>query len=147
MSQSQQIPVSKKKGRKKLYAIIGAVVLVIIVIAVIASPRTSNITPGGTIETIPAGDSYNIEFNTTASGTLAASVNASNGITFYLLTPSEYSNDKASGSFSSYAFTSGHISGGSFNTNIGSGTWYAVFYNSNVITPSTLTISSLTFTT
>lgn len=147
MSQSQQISVPRKKSRKKLYAMVGAVILVIIIIAVIASPRTSSIVPGGTIESIAAGNSYNIEFNTSASGTLAASVNATNGITFYLLTPSEYSNDKASGSFSSYAFTSGHISSGSFNTNIGSGTWYAVFYNSNIITSSTLTVNSLTFTT
>jgi len=39
-----------------------------------------------------------VEFNTTGSGTFVVSVTASNGITFYLATPSEYSSDISSGS-------------------------------------------------
>lgn len=81
------------------------------------------------------------------AGTLAVSVTATNGITFYLLTPSQYSSDVSSGSWGTYSLTSEHISSGSFNTNIESGTWYAVYYNSNIITKSTITISTMTFTT
>ena len=136
----------KKKSRKKLYAVIGIVVIVVIIIAVLAIPKTFTIVNGGTVESLSAGQYYVSEFNTTTSGTLAGSVSATNGITFYLMTPSEYSSFVSSGSPNSYAFTSGHISSGSFNTNIVSGTWYAIFYNSNIITSTTLTINSLTFT-
>ncbi len=147
MEQSQQTTTPKKKSRKKLYAAIGVIVVIIIIVAVVAVPRTTDIVNGGTVLSLSAGQYYEVEFNATATGTLASSVSATNGVTFYLLSPSEYSSFVSSGSVSSYAFTSGHISNGSFNTNIGSGTWYAIYYNSNLITPSTLTINSLTFTT
>ncbi|MGP6239932.1 hypothetical protein ACNF40_05910 [Cuniculiplasma sp. SKW4] len=147
MEQSQQPAAPKKKSRKKLYAIIAVVIVIVIIVAVVAIPRTTDIVPGGTVESVPAGEFYSIEFNTTGSGSLAVSVTATNGITFYLLTPSEYSSDVSSGSWNTYSFTSGHISSGSFNTNIGSGTWYAVYYNSNIVTTSTITINSMTFTT
>ena len=145
--QPQQSNMPKKKSRKKLYAVIGIVVVIVIIIVVLVIPRTTDIVPGGTVESVPAGEYYMVEFNTTGSGTFSLSVNATNGITFYLLTPSQYSSDISSGSWSTYSYTSGHISSGSFSTNIGSGTWYAVFYNSNVFTTSTITINSMTFTT
>ena len=147
MEQPQQPAAPKKKSRKKLYAVIAVVVILVIIIAVVAIPRTTDIVTGGSVESVPAGEYYVVEFNTTGSGTLAVSVTATNGITFYLLSPSQYSSDVSSGSWSTYSFTSGHISSGSFNTNIGSGTWYAVYYNSNIITTSTITINSMTFTT
>ena len=146
MEQAQQPVAPKSKSRKKLYGIIAVVVILVIIIAVVAIPKTTNIVSGGTVESIPAGQFYALEFNTSGSGTLAVSVTATNGVTFYLLTPSQYSSDISSGSWSTYSFTSGHISSGSFNTNIGSGTWYAVYYNSNIVTTSTITINSMTFT-
>lgn len=146
MEQSSQPSAPKKKSRKKLYAVIAIVVILVIIIAIVAIPKTTDIVTGGTVESVPAGGYFVSGFNTTGSGTLAVSVNATNGITFYLLTPSQYSSDISSGAWSTYSFTSGHISSGSFNTNIGSGTWYAVFYNSNIITTSTITINSMTFT-
>ncbi len=121
MEQPQQPAAPKKKSRKKLYAVIAVVVILVIIIAVVAIPRTTDIVTGGTVESVPAGEYYAVEFNTTGSGTLAVSVTATNGITFYLLSPSQYSSDVSSGSWSTYSFTSGHISSGSFNTNIGSG--------------------------
>ena len=133
MDQTSQPPAPKKKSRKKLYAIV-------------AVPKTTDIVPGGTVESVPAGEYYALEFNTTGSGTFAVSVIATNGITFYLVTPSEYSSDLSSGLWSTYSFTSGHISSGSFNTNIGSGTCDAVFYNSNFITTSTITINTMSYT-
>ena len=147
MEQTPQPAAPKKKSRKKLYAIIAVVVIIVIIIAIIAIPKTTDLVSGGTVESVPAGEYYVVEFNTTGSGTFAASVTTTNGITFYLVTPSQYSSDVSSGSWSTYSFTSGHISSGSFNTNIGSGTWYAVYYNSNIITTSTITINSMTFTT
>ncbi len=146
MEQNQQTTTPKKKSRKRLYAVIGVVVVIIIIVAVLAIPRTTALVNGGNVESLSAGQYYYVEFNTTASVTLASSFNATNGVTFYLLSPSEYSSFVSSGSVSSYTFTSGHISSGSFNTNIGSGTWYAIYYNSNLITSSTITINSLTFT-
>jgi hypothetical protein len=146
MEQTPQPATPRKKSRKKLYAIIAVVVILVIIIAIVAIPKTTDIVPGGTVESVPAGEYYALEFNTTGSGTFAVSVTATNGITFYLVTPSEYSSDLSSGSWSTYSFTSGHISSGSFNTNIASGTWYAVFYNSNFITTSTITINTLTYT-
>ncbi len=146
MEQTPQPATPRKKSRKKLYAIIAVVVILVIIIAIVAIPKTTDIVPGGTVENVSAGEYYALEFNTTGSGTFAVSVTATNGITFYLVTPSEYSSDLSSGSWSTYSFTSGHISSGSFNTNIASGTWYAVFYNSNFITTSTITINTLTYT-
>lgn len=147
MEQNSQPVAPKKKSRKKIFAIIAIVVVIIIIIAIIAIPRTTNLVSGGTVESVQAGEYYVIEFNTTGSGTFAASVTATNGVTFYLLTPSQYSSDVSASTWSAYTFTSGHISSGSFNSNIGSGTWYAVLYNSNLVTESTITINSMTFTT
>lgn len=151
MENSGQQVIPKKRSKKKLIAIGVVIIIVIIIAAVVLSPKTTtyHIVNGGTVLSIPASGYQVYEFNTTSSGSIQVSVSATNGITFYLLTPSQYSSSFASGSGtpSSYEFTSGHISSGSFNTNIGSGTWYGVFYNSNIITTSALTINSFTFTT
>lgn len=146
MEQTKPSPAPKKKSRKKLYVVIGVVVIIVVIVIAMAIPKTSAIVPGGTVKSVSAGNYYYVEFNISSSGTIAGSVSATNGITFYLLTPSEYSSDVSSSSFSAYSYTSGHISSGSFNTNIGSGTWYAVYYNPNIITSTTITINSLTFT-
>ncbi len=137
----------RSKNRKKSFAIIGVVSIALFVAAIVAFPITSSVVPNGTVKTVYAGQYYGSEFRTNGSGTLKGSVNANNGITFYLMTPSEYSSFVSSGTPNSYAFTSGDVNSGSFNFNIDSGTWYAVYYNSNLISSSTITINSLTFTT
>ena len=137
----------RSQNRKKSFAIIGVVLTAIIVAAVVAFPITSTVVPNGTVKTVYAGEYYVSEFRAGGSGALKGSVNTNNGITFYLMTPSQYSAFVSSGSPNSYAFTSGDISSGSFNFNIGSGTWYAIYYNSNLVSSSTITINSLTFTT
>ena len=62
--------------------------ILVIIIAIVAIPRTTDIVSVGMVESVPAGDFYNLEFNTTISGTLAVSVTVTNRITLYFLTPS-----------------------------------------------------------
>ena len=148
MSQPEQPSAQKKKSRRKLYAVVGVVVIVIIIIAVLASlatPKTATFITSGTVETLSAGQYYSTGFVTNVSGTLTGTITTTNGITFYLLNPAEYANYTSSGIISSYIYTTGHIGSGSINTNIPSGTWYAVYDNTNLITSTTITIG-LSFT-
>ena len=137
-----QIP--KKKSRKKLI-VAGIIVVVVIIIAAVALSGSGKQTliNGGTVKNLSGSQYYEVEFKVTSSTTLYGSVSATNGIIVYLMTPSEYSSFVSSGSVSSYAYTSGDISSGSFNTNIGSGTYYAVFENPHSVLSTTLTINSL----
>jgi uncharacterized integral membrane protein len=148
MDNSGQQVIPKKKSKKKWIAIGIVIVIVIIIAAVVLSPKTKTITlvTSGTVINVPAGHYIEQGFSFKVSGTISGSISATSGITFYLMSPSQYSSMQANGTFSEYTYTTGDISSGSINTNIGSGTWYVVFYNSNIITPTTVTVNSLTFT-
>lgn len=142
----EQQPVPKKKGKKKWIAIGIVVVLVIVVAAIELSPKSDNLVSPGQLETLTAGQYYAVHFTASASGTITGQVNATNGVTVYIMDQATYNSDVNAGSFSSYSFTSGKVSSGSFNTNLGSGTWYVVFDNSNLLTSSSVDIVSLQFT-
>lgn len=147
MENSGQLVIPQKKSKKKWIAI-GIVIIIVIIIAAIAlTPKTMTLITSGTVISVPAGDYIPKGFSFKVSGTITGSLSATSGITIYLMTPSEYSSFQANHTISGYSYTTGDITSGSINTNIGSGTWYVVFYNSNIITATTVTVNSLIFTT
>ena len=140
----EQPQVPKKKSRKKLIAVIVIVIIVVFVVAIaLAGGSKKTIVANGTVENLSGSQYYSIEFTVSSSTTIYGSESATNGVTFYLMTPSEYASLASSGTASSYVYTSGTISSGSFNTNINSGTYYAVFMNPHTFSSTTVTINDL----
>lgn len=132
-----------KKSHKKLWIGIGLVVIVIIIIIIAASiPSSTVLVKAGSNYTLNAGQYYSIEFPISQQETITGSFNTSHGITFYILTPSEYDSFVTSGSVSSYFYTTGHVSFGSIDTVLPSGTYYLLFLNTNLIIPTTVVVTS-----
>lgn len=99
-----------------------------------APPPPETVVASGTVWTLNAGQYEYLEFTTSATGALTGSFTATNGVTAYVMDPSEYASFSSSSSASSYVYTTGHVSSGSMNTNLGSGSYYLVLENTNLIT-------------
>ncbi len=137
-------PTTAKKSKKKLWTGIAIAIIIIAVIAVIIMlPQRTDLANGGTVKSVSGGEYLVVEFNASSPGTIYGSVNTSNGIIFYLMNPGQYSSFVTNGSPSGYEYTTGDISSGSFNTNMGSGTWYAIFYNPHLLFSTTVTVDNL----
>ncbi len=142
---NQVNPPAPKKSRKKLYGIIGAVIIIIIIIAAIASmggnhgnqgtsPQPLIIAQSGSVYSLSAGQYEEFQFTTSSGGTLTGTFSVSGGsATAYVLTPSEYANYSSSAGLTSYLYTTGQVTSGAFNTNLGPGTYYIVIQNDNLL--------------
>jgi len=162
-------PPPPKKSRTALYAVVAVVVVIVVVLITLAasgvfSPKApaSNSSPpppppppvivtvvtSGTVWNLNAGN-YEyvgpIDLTSNSSWTISGSFTATNnGITAYIMTSSQYS--AWGGSLSppsAYYWTSGpSVTSGSFNTILPSGTYYFVWVNTNIITSTSVQITS-----
>jgi hypothetical protein len=153
------------KSRTALY-VAGAVVVSVVLVALVLAasgafspkaPSSNNGPPppppaivtvvtSGTVWNLNAGyyeDVGPIDLTSNSSWTISGSFTASNGITAYVMTSSEYSAWGGSGSPSAYYWTSGSsVTSGSVNTNLPSGTYYFVWDNTNSFTSTSVQITS-----
>lgn len=138
----------KPKKSKLKWEILAIAIIIVIIIIVGSIPITTNIISKGTVVNVAAGECHIVEIKVPKklSVNLKASFDSSNGITAYIVTLKQFSEDIESNSWNYYTYTSGHLIDGSVSGNINNGTWEVVFYNSNIITSTTLTINSLTTT-
>lgn len=147
-NQSQQVPpqpsaTAPKKSRKKLFVGIGALVIVLIIVAAaLSAPTSSTIVSSGTVDTIYAGHIEVYKFSLSNQATVSGTVSATNGITIYIMNPTSYAQFNSSGSASSYAYTTGHVSSGTISTVLPAGTYYLVLENTNLVTTSSVTFTS-----
>ena len=140
-----------------IIAVVVVVIIVILVVALLAfnggggsnasggggsSPTAHTIVASGTVWQLNAGYYEEVQFTLPSSASMGGSFTATNGVTAYCFTPSEYQSFSSSGSASSYVWTSGQVSSGSVNFNLGSGTYYLVFQNTNLITTSSVQVTS-----
>lgn len=135
----------KSKGKKK-WVVIGTIIVVIIIVGILASlpPGRTDLVQSGTVEVLQPAHYYGSQFTISSAKTIYGSASSTNGFVFYIMTPSSYSSwiSNTSSVPSSYVYTSGQATSGSFNTNLASGTYYALFYNSASVN-STVTINDL----
>jgi hypothetical protein len=143
-----------KKSRAKLYVVVAAlVVAVIIVVAVIAalggvgkpSPAVFQVVSSGTVWNLGAGTYESagpVSLTSNPSWTVSGTFTATNGITAYIMTSSEYSAWGGSGSPNAYSWTSGHVTSGTANTYLTAGTYYFVWENTNIFTSTSVEITS-----
>lgn len=155
---------SKKKSRTLLYAVVGIVVLVVLVLGGIIGlgllsnsgtsnnkqppppPATVTIASQGTVWNLNAGYYEYIgpvDLTSNSSWTISGTFTASNGIDVYVMTSSEYSSWGGSGSPTGYYWTSGSgVTSGSVNTNLPNGIFYFVFDNTNPITSTSVDVTT-----
>jgi hypothetical protein len=143
--QPMQPPAPKKSKTK--WIIIGVVVVVVIIIVVgilasLSTPAPLTIVQNGVVFNINPRTAQPVGFNLSQSATITGSFTTSAPVTFYIMTPSEYASLLPSGTASSYVYTSGSVSSGSINTNVGAGTYYLVFVNYNSLTTDTVQITA-----
>lgn len=75
--------------------------------------------------------------------TISGTFTASNGIDAYIMTSAEYSTWGGSGEPSAYEWTSGSgVTSGTINTYLSQGTYYFVWENTNIITPTSVDVTS-----
>ncbi len=156
-------PAPPKKSRTALYATIAVVVIAVAVVGALAaiggfSPKSSGtpytpppparvtVVTSGTVWNLNAGTyEYvgSVDLTSNSSWTLSGTFTASNGITAYAMTSSQYSAWGGSGTPTAYYWTSGTgVTSGSVNTNLPAGTFYFVWYNTNLIYSSSVDITS-----
>jgi hypothetical protein len=153
-----------KKSRTTLYVV--GVVVVVAVIALVAilasgalSPKSSpsaggpgalppaevQVAASGTVWNLNAGN-YEyvgaVSLTSNSSWTISGTFTATNGITAYVMTSSEYSAWGGSGSPSAYSWTSGSVTSGAVNTYLYAGTYYFVWDNTNTFTSTSVEITS-----
>ena len=119
--------------------------MVVIIVGILASlPGRTNLVQSGTVEVLQPAHYYGSQFTISSAKTIYGSASSTNGFVFYIMTPSSYSSwiSNTSSVPPSYVYTSGQATSGSFNTNLASGTYYALFYNSASVN-STVTINDL----
>jgi hypothetical protein len=105
-------------------------------------PAPLTIATSGTVWQLGANHYEGLSFSLNAAAAMSGSITATNGVTAYLFDPTDYQAYSSSGSASSYEWTSGHVSSGRVNTNLGTGTWSLVFDNTNVLTTSSVQVTS-----
>lgn len=108
-----------------------------------AQPKTvtSVLIPSGTVYPLNAGQYEKIQIKVNNSVAISGKFAATNGVTFYIMTPAEFSNFSSSGTAGSYLYTTGNVVSAPINTNISSGTFYLIFQNSDSFTTSSVTIT------
>ena len=145
---------NEKKSKKKLYraiaiAVVGMIIFGVVVMemgVIILPSSNSNVVPQGKVIMLPTTSYHLVKFTVFGSGIFAGAISvAGSEILLFLLTPSAVENLQSSSGLQ-FVYTTGFISNGSFNTTIGSGTYYVMFYNVNSHFSSMVTINSLTFT-
>jgi type II secretory pathway pseudopilin PulG len=133
-----------------IVVVVVVIVLVIVAAALIGSGNKSNSTQtiiaSGTVYNLNAGYYESVgpvDLTSSSSWTIAGTFTASNGITVYVLTSSQYAAWGQSGSPSSYYWTSGaDVVSGAFNTNLPSGTYYFIWINPNLTLTTSVDITS-----
>lgn len=151
------VPPPPKKSRTTLYVVIAVVVIVVVILAALAvagvfSPASSSaskqvtVVTTGTVWPINAGY-YEyvgpVDLTAYSSWTVSGTFTATNGIAAYVMTSDEFSAWGGSGSPSAYYWTSGTgVTSGSVDTVLPSGTYYFVWENTNIITATSVEITS-----
>ena len=147
MAAPTYFPPPEKKSRKKLW--IGVVVVVLVVIAAVAAVALANhftpqtIAAAGTTWTVPAGDNAQVlGFSITQGATISGSWTATAGIFPMLADSSEYAGCQSSLSTCSgmWSGPAGETSGSISFAIQSSGTYYLMFINTNLITPTTVQV-------
>jgi len=118
------------------------------------SGSTSAPTPPEVVTVASTGTVWNLDASTyeytgpvdltdNSSWTVTGSFTANNGITFYILTSSEYSAWGGPGSPCSYAYASGSdVTSASIDTIIAGNSYYFVWENANLVTAASVEITS-----
>lgn len=138
--------------------IVVVVVVVVLVIGLIAlglfaehvasnlQPITVTVVSAGTVWNLDAGYYEDIgpaDLTSRSTWIVSGSFNASEGIDAFIMTSSEYSSWGGSGEPTTYQWTSGSgVTTGLFDTILDSGTYYFVWLNTNLITPTSVDIST-----
>lgn len=138
--------------------IVVVVVVVILAISIIAlglfaahvvstlQPNTVTVASAGTVWNLDAGyyeDVGPIDLTSSSSWVTSGTFTASAGIDAYIMTSSEYSAWGGSGTPTAYEWTSGSgVTSGSIDTILDSGTYYFVWENTNLITSSSVDITT-----
>ena len=117
-------------------------IIVVGILASLSTPAPLTIVQNGVVFNINPRTAQPVGFNLSQSATITGSFTTSAPVTFYIMTPSEYASLLPSGTASSYVYTSGSVSSGSINTNVGAGTYYLVFVNYNSLTTDTVQITA-----
>jgi hypothetical protein len=115
------------------------------------SPYTVQVVSSGTVVPINAGHYTSYKFTLpaptlptqTITYTITGSFTATNGITAYIMGPSDFL-VFSSGSPSYYFYTTAKVSSGGINTILLAGTYYLVFDNTNPTTESVTITQSIT---
>lgn len=109
-------------------------------------PATVAIASQGTVWNLNAGYYESIgpvDLTSNSTWTISGTFTASNGIDAYVMTSSEYSSWGGSGSPTGYYWTSGSgVTSGSVNTNLPNGIYYFVFENTNLITSTSVDVTT-----
>ncbi len=149
MAAPTYLPPPKRKSRKLLWVVVGVVIVVLVVIAAIASVAVVNhFTPqtlaaAGTTWTVPAGDHAEVlGFSITQGAAISGSWTATAGILPTLADTSEYTACETSLSTCSGMWSGppGETSGSIAFVIPSSGTYYLMFINTNLITPTTVQV-------
>ncbi|MEM4066949.1 MAG: hypothetical protein QXV17_08830 [Candidatus Micrarchaeaceae archaeon] len=135
----------KKKSRKKLYAVIAVILIIVIIAVVAAAPKTytETIMSSGTVKSLGAGQYIYAAFTVPSGDTASVqgSYISSGNIEVAVMNAAEYSSFvNGSSSISNAIFYSGDNTGATISASMGSGTYYIVIFDANIITPDTFTV-------
>jgi hypothetical protein len=138
--------------------VVVVVVVVILLVAIIAlglfaahvastlQPNNVTVVSAGTVWNLPAGyyeDVGPIDLTSSSSWVISGTFTASAGIDAYIMTSAEYSAWGGSGNPSSYEWTSGAgVTSGGFDSILDNGVYYFVWDNTNLVTTSSVDITS-----
>lgn len=151
-------PPPPPKSRTWLYVVIIVVVVVVVVLVALAalglflvsaishSVVTVTVVPSGTVWNLDAGyyeEVGPVDLTSHSSWATSGTFTATNGIAAYIMDSSQYSAWGGSGNPTTYFWTSGTgVDTGSISTILSADTYYFVWLNTNLITSSSVTITS-----
>ncbi len=141
-------PPPEKRSRKKLWIVVGVVVVLVVIAAIAAVALVNHFTPqtiatAGTTWTVPAGDNAQVlGFSISQGATISGSWTATAGIFPMLVDSSEFAGCQSSVMTCSgmWAGPSGETSGSISFAIPSSGTYYLMFVNTNLFTPTTVQV-------
>jgi hypothetical protein len=114
-------------------------------------PATVTVVSSGTVWNLNAGTYESVgptDLTSNSSWTMSGDFTASNGITAYAMTSAQYSAWGGSGTPPSYYWTSGKgVTSGSVNVVLPDGTYYFVWDNTNIITSTSVEITTTVLAT
>jgi hypothetical protein len=151
-------PPRPKSHTVLIIVVVVVVVAVLVIIAIIAlglfaahvvstlTPSTVTVVTAGTVWNLDAGyyeEVGPVDLTSSSTWTVIGTFTASEGIDAFVMTSSQYSAWGGSGTPSAYEWTSGSgVTSGAVDTLLDSGTYYFVWDNTNLITSTSVDITT-----